>query len=83
MRYAETGYNLEVDLSRGSIDKVETDPRLTEQHLGGQGTAAKILWDRVPPEADPFSEEAFLHLLELAKKGIGELTTAQTMALAD
>ncbi len=27
MRYAEAGYNLEIDLSRGSIEKVETDPR--------------------------------------------------------
>ena len=25
MRYAETGYNLEIDLSPGSIEKVETD----------------------------------------------------------
>lgn len=34
MRYAETGYNLEIDLSRGSIERVETDLRLTELHLG-------------------------------------------------
>ncbi len=27
MRYAETGFNLEIDLSKGSIDKVETDPK--------------------------------------------------------
>jgi hypothetical protein len=40
MRYAETGYNLEIDLSRGSIGRVETDPRLTELHLGSQGIAA-------------------------------------------
>ena len=33
-------------------------------------------------EDKPFSEEVFLRLLELSKKGIGELTTAQTMALA-
>ena len=44
MRYGETGVNLEIDLSRGSIEKVETDPRLTELYLGGQGTAAKILF---------------------------------------
>src|SRR3990172_3003582 len=50
MRYAETGFNLEIDLSRGSIERVGTDPRLTELHLGGQGTAAKILWDRVGPD---------------------------------
>ena len=47
MRYGEAGFNLEIDLSRGSIEKVETDPGLTELHLGGQGTADKILWDRV------------------------------------
>lgn len=60
MRYAETGYNLEVDLSRGNIEKEATDPRLTELHLGGLGTNAKILWDRVPPEIDAFSPDNLL-----------------------
>ncbi len=60
MRYAETGYNLEIDLSTGNIEKVETDPRIMEQYLGGQGSAAKILWDRVPPDTHPFSEENLL-----------------------
>ncbi len=60
MRYAERGYNLEIDLSRGSIDRVETDPSLMELYLGGQGAAAKLLWDRVPPEAEPFSAENLL-----------------------
>src|SRR4030042_241300 len=60
MRYAETGFNLEIDLSRGNIERVETDPRLTELHLGGLGTNAKILWDRVPPEVEPFSPDNLL-----------------------
>jgi benzoyl-CoA reductase subunit BamB len=60
MRYAETGFNLEIDLSRGSIERVETDPRLTELYLGGLGTNAKILWDRVPPETEPFSPDNLL-----------------------
>jgi aldehyde:ferredoxin oxidoreductase len=60
MRYAETGYNLEIDLSRGNIERVETDPRLTELHLGGLGTNAKLLWDRVPPETEPFSPDNLL-----------------------
>jgi len=60
MRYAETGFDLEIDLSRGSIDRVETDPKLTKLYLGGLGTNAKILWDRVPPETEPFSEENLL-----------------------
>ena len=60
MRYAETGYNLEVDLSRGNIERVATDPKDTELYLGGLGTNAKILWDRVPPEVEPFSPENLL-----------------------
>jgi benzoyl-CoA reductase subunit BamB len=57
MRYSEIGFNLEIDLSRGNIERVETDPRLTELHLGGLGTNAKILWDRISPETDPFSPD--------------------------
>jgi len=60
MRYAETGYNLEIDLTRGNIERVETDPKLAELHLGGLGTNAKILWDRVPPEVEAFSPENLL-----------------------
>ena len=60
MRYAETGYNLEVDLTRGNIEKVATNPKDTELYLGGLGTNAKILWDRVPPEVEPFSPENLL-----------------------
>jgi len=60
MRYAETGVNLEIDLSRGNIEKEGTDSGLTELHLGGLGTNAKILWDRVPPEVDPFSPDNLL-----------------------
>ena len=60
MRYAETGYNLEIDLSSGNVEKVETDPALTELHLGGLGTNARLLWDRVPPETDPLAPENLL-----------------------
>jgi benzoyl-CoA reductase subunit BamB len=60
MRYAETGFNLEVDLTRGNIEKVATDPRDTELYLGGLGTNAKILWDRVSPEVEPFSPDNLL-----------------------
>ena len=60
MRYAETGFNLEIDLTRGNIERVATDPRDTELYLGGLGTNAKILWDRVPPEVEPFSPDNLL-----------------------
>lgn len=60
MRYGETGYNLEIDLTRGSVERVETDPRDTEMYLGGLGTNAKILWDRVPADIEPFSPDNLL-----------------------
>ena len=60
MRYAETGYNLEIDLTRGNIEKVATDPKDTELYLGGLGTNTKLLWERVPPEVEAFSPENLL-----------------------
>jgi aldehyde:ferredoxin oxidoreductase len=60
MRYAETGYDLEIDLTRGSIEKVATETDLAEYYLGGQGVAAKILFERVPPDTDPFSPDNLL-----------------------
>ncbi len=60
MRYAETGYVLEVDLTKGNIERVATDPKETELYLGGLGTNAKLLWDRVPAEVDAFSPENLL-----------------------
>jgi benzoyl-CoA reductase subunit BamB len=60
MRYAEAGFNLEIDLSRGNIERFATDPKDTELYLGGLGTNAKILWDRVPPEVEAFSPENLL-----------------------
>ncbi|HOE18162.1 MAG TPA: aldehyde ferredoxin oxidoreductase C-terminal domain-containing protein [Syntrophorhabdaceae bacterium] len=54
MRYAETGYYLEIDLATGNIERVETDPKLLELHLGGLGTSVKLMWDRVPPEVKAF-----------------------------
>ena len=60
MRYGETGYYLIVDLSTGNIEKVESDPKWSELLLGGLGTNAKLLWDMVPPETDPLSEDNIL-----------------------
>ena len=60
MRYAETGYNLEIDLANGNIERVETDPNLLNLHLGGLGTSVKLHYDRVPPEVQPFDPENLL-----------------------
>src|SRR3990172_10104103 len=57
MNYGMTGVNLEIDLTRGSIDKVEADPRDIEAFLGGRGISTKMLWDRFPPIADGLTPE--------------------------
>jgi benzoyl-CoA reductase subunit BamB len=60
MRYAETGFNLEIDLSRGNIERVATDPGLTGLHLGGLGTNARLLWEKAPADVAPFSPDNLL-----------------------
>ena len=60
MPYGWVGTNLEVDLSRGKIERQQGDPQLVEAYLGGKGTNFKLLWDRVPPEVDPFSPDNLL-----------------------
>jgi benzoyl-CoA reductase subunit BamB len=60
MRYSETGYNLEIDLSRGNIEREATDPGLTGLYLGGLGTNAKLLWDKAPANVEPFSSDNLL-----------------------
>ena len=66
-----------LDLDYAEDSNADADANFVLTGTGGiveiQGTA----------ETDPFSEEAFLQILELAKKGVGELTTFQAMALAD
>ena len=44
-------------MTRGNVEKVKGDPELVRAYLGGKGLGAKILWDRVPPETDPFSPD--------------------------
>lgn len=57
MLYGWAGTNLEIELSKGNIEKEEGDSRLSEAYLGGRGTCTKIFWDRVPPEVTPFSPD--------------------------
>jgi aldehyde:ferredoxin oxidoreductase len=60
MFYGRAGTDLEIDLSRGNIERVVHDSKLYEDYLGGRGTCTKIFWDRVPPEVTPFSPDNLL-----------------------
>jgi aldehyde:ferredoxin oxidoreductase len=55
----EAGYAgkiLRVDLSSGSTATVDTS-KYAPKFIGGRGIAAKIYWDEVSPQVDPFDPE--------------------------
>ena len=52
MTNGETGYNLEIDLTRGNIERITTNSENSQLYPGDLGTNAKIMWDRVPPEVE-------------------------------
>ncbi len=60
MSYGWTENNIEIDLAERKIDIKEDDHNLNKTFLGGRGIGSKTLWDRVPPETDPFSSDNLL-----------------------
>ncbi|HDD72436.1 MAG TPA: hypothetical protein ENF98_02105, partial [Candidatus Bathyarchaeota archaeon] len=55
--YGWAGRIIRVDLTRGKISVQELPRDLALNFLGGAGINAKILYDEVGPEVDPFSPE--------------------------
>ncbi|MDP3879350.1 MAG: aldehyde ferredoxin oxidoreductase N-terminal domain-containing protein [Dehalococcoidales bacterium] len=60
MWYGWAGGQLEVDLTKGIIRKIDGDRKMYEAFLGGRGLITKMFWDRVPPETEPFSADNLL-----------------------
>ncbi len=59
---------LEVDLTNEKTKAVDVTEDI-KKHLGGRGLASKLLWDRVPKDADPLGPDNILHF------GIGPITS--------
>ncbi len=51
------GTTLRINLSTGEIRKLPTDEKLMREWYGGRGAIAKILYDEVPRNADPYGPE--------------------------
>ncbi|MCP4692445.1 MAG: aldehyde ferredoxin oxidoreductase, partial [Desulfobacterales bacterium] len=51
------GKILRVDLSDGRIEKEPIDPDMADKYLGGRGFVARLLFDEIPPDADPLGED--------------------------
>lgn len=54
--YGWTGTILRVDLSTGEITKESSEDKV-KKFIGGMGLAAKLMWDEIQPETQPFDPE--------------------------
>lgn len=57
------GKLLDVDLSTGTIKTTKIKDDVLRKFIGGVGLAAKLFFDRVPPDVDPLGEKNVLFLL--------------------
>jgi aldehyde:ferredoxin oxidoreductase len=55
--YGHQGKLLKVNLSDGHIEEESYSADYAEKFLGGNGFAAKMIWDSVPADADPLEPE--------------------------
>lgn len=59
--YAYTGKVLRVNLSTKTVTEEATNEKVIKDYMGGAGMAIKYLFDEVPAETDPLSEENKLY----------------------
>ncbi len=57
MRNGYAGAILRVNLSRGEVEKKPLPDDLVEDYIGGRGFLAKLLYDELPPNTDPYGPE--------------------------
>jgi aldehyde:ferredoxin oxidoreductase len=57
MKNGLAGTTVRINLSTGEIKKFPTDEKLMREWFGGRGAIAKILYDEVPRDADPYGPD--------------------------
>ncbi|RLI80200.1 aldehyde ferredoxin oxidoreductase [Archaeoglobales archaeon] len=57
------GKILKIDLSYGSSTPIDLKEEWAKAYIGGVGLAAKLLFDQITPDLDPFSPENYLAYL--------------------
>jgi len=57
------GKLLEVNLTKGKVKASKVDKKILREFIGGSGLAAKLMFDRVPPNVDPLSPANTLFIL--------------------
>ncbi|HQJ07843.1 MAG TPA: aldehyde ferredoxin oxidoreductase N-terminal domain-containing protein, partial [Deltaproteobacteria bacterium] len=76
------GRILKVDLGRGTIAEEEVPDEMYERYLAGMGLAAHILYDGIPPGADPLGPDNILAFVSGLLTGTGSLFSGRWTAAA-
>jgi aldehyde:ferredoxin oxidoreductase len=76
------GKILNVDLSQGTIAEEALDEKLCREYIGGYGLGAKLLYDRMPPGADPLGPDNILGLLTGPLTGTPAIIGSRFVAVA-
>ncbi len=76
------GKVLHVDLSSGTCREERIAPETYEKFLSGAGLAAKVLFDTIPPGADPLGPDNVLGFASGLLTGTGAFMTGRWMVVA-
>ncbi|MDY6971266.1 MAG: aldehyde ferredoxin oxidoreductase family protein [Thermodesulfobacteriota bacterium] len=76
---AWVGKILRVDLSSREYMVEDLDPDFAREYIGGQGTATRIIYDEMDPEADALSPENILVFSTGVMVGTGAVSAARSV----
>ena len=74
------GEILDIDLSSGTIKTTKIKDDVLRKFIGGAGLAAKLFFDRVPPDTDPLSAKNVLFLMGGPLSGTNFFTSSRLLA---
>ena len=76
------GKILNVDLTTGSIETEAPDENICRDYIGGYGTGARLLYDRIPAGADPLGPDNILGILTGPLTGTSAIIGSRFVAVA-
>jgi aldehyde:ferredoxin oxidoreductase len=74
------GKILDVNLSTGAVNTTKIEEGVMRKFIGGSGLAAKLFFDRVPPDVDPLSDKNVLFLMAGPLSGTNFPTSSRLVA---
>jgi len=74
------GKILDIDLTSGTVKTTKIKDDVLRKFIGGAGLAAKLFFDRVPPDTDPLSAKNILFLIAGPLSGTNFPTSSRLLA---